>query len=108
MAALSAKRVAVALVGGVGVAVFAVAVAVLAAGGHGTYVTAKVLFPYSMLLTFLTGSITPTLLVVGAVQWPMYAYAVFGRARLRWGVVTAIHAIAVAGAFFFSNPSFSP
>lgn len=106
---MSSKAVASGMIGGAVVAVMAFALSMFAAGaGHGTYAPAKVLFPYSMLLTSLTGTITPGLLVLAAVQWPIYGYVVSGRPRSRWAVVGAIHVIAVTASFLFSNPSFSP
>jgi hypothetical protein len=96
------------VIGGTIVGVLAVAATTLAAGaGHGTYFPAKVLFPYSMLLTSLTDTITPTLLGVAAAQWPLYGYIVSGR-RSRWPFVAAMHSIAVVASLFFSDPSFLP
>lgn len=47
----------------------ALVVAVVAAGaGHGTYVPAILLFPYSMLMASFAGAITPVLLALAVAQ----------------------------------------
>ncbi len=55
------------------VGILLVSVAVFAAGwGHGTYLAARLLFPFTMFSTFLCGSITPPFVVVGLAQFPGY------------------------------------
>lgn len=51
----------------------ALVVAVVAAGaGHGTYVPAILLFPYSMLMASFAGATTPVLLALAVAQYPLY------------------------------------
>jgi len=47
--------------------------------GHGTYLAARMLFPFSMLLTGFEGSIELVAMAVGLIQFPLYG-AVIGRA----------------------------
>ncbi len=55
------------------VGVLALAFAFLFAGaGHGTYLPAKLLFPYTMLSTALLGLIPDALVAIAVVQFPIY------------------------------------
>lgn len=55
------------------VGTLALAVTLLFAGsGHGTYLPAKLLFPYTMLSTVSGGSISEVFLVIAVVQFPFY------------------------------------
>ncbi|HPF73104.1 MAG: hypothetical protein H7A20_10450 [Rhodanobacteraceae bacterium] len=64
---------------------FAVGTAIASAGaGHGTYLLAKLLFPYSMLLTRFTGdSITNPLIGIAFVQFPIYGLVLTSPASRR-------------------------
>jgi hypothetical protein len=81
--------------------------------GHGTYLFARVLFPYTMLLTRLTDTVTLPLTVLGLAQFPLYGAVVGlaasrGRAwlvRLRW--LTLAHLGAVVLCFSRTVPNFS-
>jgi hypothetical protein len=69
---------------------------VMAGGGHGSYLPAKLLFPYTMLIAGSTIGFFGML--VALVQWPLYAAAlVFGasarRFRPAW-VLAAAHGTA--------------
>src|SRR5215831_5989879 len=44
--------------------------------GHGNYLFARVLFPYTMLLTRLTETVTLPLIVLGLAQFPLYGAVV--------------------------------
>ena len=95
---------------GVAITPFAIAAAIASAGaGHGTYVMAKLLFPYSMLLTRLSGdTLTPPLLGLAFVQFPLYGLVVasFGTKRA-FGILSLMH-LASAGLCFMSLlPNFS-
>ncbi|RZI70585.1 MAG: hypothetical protein EOP13_20590 [Pseudomonas sp.] len=55
---------------------FALGAAIASGGaGHGDYLFAKCLFPYTMLLTSLTGTITYPLIGLALVQFPLYGLA---------------------------------
>ena len=92
----------------------AIYLAVLSGGmGHGDYALARVLFPYSMLLTRVTGdTISPGLIGLAFAQFPLYGVAI-GWATTRnrtWQVVaplTLFHLVAVAVCFSGAIPNFS-
>lgn len=101
---------------GIGVLVTLVAAipAVMSAGGgHGHYEFARVLFPFAMLLTRLTGdSITLPLILLGLLQFPLYG-VVIGLASTRTvgAVIVAMlifaHAVAAVICFSGAIPNFS-
>jgi hypothetical protein len=89
----------------------AVLAAIMSAGaGHGSYITARVLFPFAMLVSQLEGSIGPVAMGVGLLQFPLYG-ALIGRnvAALssRAILVTAAHLIATLACFSGLLPQFS-
>jgi hypothetical protein len=91
---------------GMGITPFAVNMALASAGGgHGHYVAARLFFPFTMLLSQMTGSITLPLQILGIVQFPAYG-AIVGfncdkpkRAALIACIIFAAHALAVAICF---------
>jgi hypothetical protein len=83
--------------------VLAAFVAVGAAGaGHGTYVPAAILFPFTMSLSALSGIITPVLMVLGLAQYPLYGASVgLAKSSTRvWVGLACVHVAAVAVALF--------
>lgn len=85
-----------------------------AGAGHGHYEFARLFFPYSMLLTRLTGdTITPPLIVLALAQFPLYGLAVglaAWKGRVAWfavAILVVAHAIAVALCFSGKIPNFS-
>ena len=65
------------------VGVLSLGFAVAAAGaGHGTYIPAKLLFPFTMLAGVFGDSITLPYLIVALVQFPLYRF-ILGRVFLR-------------------------
>lgn len=75
---------------------FAVAVAFLAAGGgHGTYMPAAALFPYTMILTMFTREILGVFGLLAFIQFALYGY-VIDRGRANGYVWRAVLAV-VAG-----------
>lgn len=100
---------------GVGIGTFFTGPAILAAimsggAGHGSYITAGVLFPFSMLLSQLEGSIGPAAMSVGLLQFPLYG-ALIGRtvaANTSWTFLLATaHLGAVLVYFSGLLPQFS-
>lgn len=86
--------------------VLAAAVAVIvAAGGHGSYAPAVLLFPLPMLLTRLTDEIAPSLLVLALLQFPLYGAFIAWPDRLNRARATVspliMHA-ALAGTAYFA------
>ena len=82
-----------------------------AAAGHGEYVAARVLFPFSMLLTLVEGSIGTLATIAGLLQFPAYG------ALLGWGIwrrsygavilVASLHLAAAVICFTGILPGFS-
>jgi hypothetical protein len=92
----------------------AAGLAVLSGGaGHGHYEAARALFPYTMLLTRLTGdTVALPLLGLALVQFPLYGLALGlaaakGRLALALALRLAAHAIAAAVCFSGAIPNFS-
>jgi hypothetical protein len=85
---------AMASVGGALIATFA------AGGGHGTYLPAKILFPFAMLLSVFGSSITAPYMVAALLQFPIYGLvlgaAVGSRSFKALAVALACSHVAVA------------
>jgi hypothetical protein len=100
---------------GVAFAPVAAMLAVQSGGaGHGCYEFAGLFFPYTMLLTRLTGdTITLPLIALALAQFPMYGAAIGMCARRRWvairvsWVLLIAHAVAVVFCFSGLIPNFS-
>lgn len=82
-----------------------------AGAGHGDYMAARALFPYSMLLTLVEGSIGPVALAVGLAQFPVYggviAWCGEGKRMRAAGLVAALHVLAGLACFSGILPNFS-
>jgi len=90
-----------ATVGGVLAAFFAL---IAAGAGHGTYVPAKTFFPWTMLLTTMSGdTITTFGMALALVEFPAYAMILGGLQRKRSAVLvlTIVHCVAVLAALAF-------
>jgi len=78
-----------------------------AGAGHGDYVLARILFPYTMLAALFFKEITTPLMFLAIAQFPLYGVALGGAARgERWGrfgktllLLLAAHALAAAVCF---------
>ena len=112
---MQAGKVIVCVLIGVLVTPIAAMLAIASArGGHGHYEFARLFFPYSMLLTRLTGdTITPPLMVLALAQFPLYGVAVglaVVKGRVGWSAVALLavaHATAVVVCFSGIIPNFS-
>ena len=61
------------LIGGIGFVLAAVIVFISAGAGHGTYLPAKILFPYTMMAAIYLGiSVNPALMTLAIAQFPLY------------------------------------
>jgi hypothetical protein len=66
--------------------------------GHGNYFFTKLLFPFTMLLAVLAGSIKPPLMWLALAQYPLYGVILGfankrGRLRRVASIVTVVHAL---------------
>jgi hypothetical protein len=82
-----------------------------AAAGHGTYVPAMVLFPYTMLSTYFFDEMTDLFVIVLLLQFPAYgtilAFAQYKKKLRATGIVLlATHLLAAGAALAFTSQSF--
>lgn len=100
---------------GAGLGFAALFFVVTAAGaGHGTYLPAKILFPYTMLSTALFDEVTVPFSLLALVQFPLYG-AIAGSVRAprptrsALSAAVVIHGIAALGALIvLRGGSFDP
>lgn len=83
-----------------------------AGGGHGNYVLARILFPYTMLSTAAYGSITDLFFAVAIAQFPVYGVALavaalFRQMRAGLIVLLVIHMVTVVLSFMFQSSNFT-
>ena len=80
--------------------------------GHGDYVLARILFPFTMLSASLFDSITVPFIVLGVIQFPLYGIAL-GAANVRAklppasAVLLAAHALFAVACFVVPDELFS-
>lgn len=91
--------------------VFLFAAALFAGGGHGSYLAAQILFPFTMAGTFLTGMITMPLIAIGLLQFPLYGMVLdHGRSRNALGkyaaILAGLHLVAILFALLFTAGTF--
>jgi hypothetical protein len=87
---------------------------VAAAGGHGSYDAAKLLFPFTMLVAGPTGTISGPALAIALAQYPLYGWLISrakaqGSKRHAMFFLAMLHCVAVyaCGAAILDG-SFSP
>jgi hypothetical protein len=83
-----------------------------AGAGHGDYIWAKILFPYTMLSTFLFQSITAPFILLAILQFPLYGLILaFANERKRLGslaiVLAMAHILAAALCLILASENFS-
>ena len=82
-----------------------------AGAGHGDYLLAMILFPYTLLSTSLFNSITAPFIVFAIVQFPIYGF-VLGYANERGRLVSmslllsVVHGVAAAAMLLIASESF--
>jgi hypothetical protein len=97
---------------GVLVCIPLVFVTIFATGaGHGTYLPARLFFPFAMFSTFICGSITAPFVVIGLVQFPFYGLLSgisfrLGHLRASLVGIVVVHLLAVALNFIIHSESF--
>ena len=80
--------------------------------GHGNYLLAKILFPFTMLSTRPLGSIVAPFIVLAVIQFPLYGFilgAANGRNKILFcGVaLLSVHSVAAGACFFVVDANFS-
>jgi hypothetical protein len=81
--------------------------------GHGTYMPAKILFPFCMLSVVFGHSITTPFVSLAFLQFPLYGLilgAVFRSSRFRSVAISlsVLHIVVLIVVLKFSDPGFSP
>jgi hypothetical protein len=80
--------------------------------GHGDYVLARILFPFTMLSTRIFGSIVTPFILLAIIQFPLYGL-VLGTANVRRKMLVSsagllvLHSISAALCFFVVDENFS-
>jgi hypothetical protein len=77
-----------------------------AGGGHGTYLPAAILFPYSMVISAFLGNIPRALVVLAFVQYPIYGAvaALVQSPRRGWLALSCLHAaVALAASLLVAH-----
>ena len=92
---------------------FLLAAVASAGAGHGSYLLAKILFPFTMLSTLVFGSIVAPAIGLAVLQFPFYGF-ILGRANVKGGglwtrapVLLFAHMLAVAACFILIGDNFS-
>jgi hypothetical protein len=84
----------------------------LSAGmGHGSYKPAMLFFPYAMVLTIFTNTISNPLIVLALLQYPLYGAAIASPTgtRKKLGVllvIAVLHGLAITAGFMFGSSAF--
>jgi hypothetical protein len=113
-----ADRVKISVLAGIGLgtaigALSALIALAAAAGGHGSYTPAAILFPYTMLSTRFLDSITTPFVALALIQFPLYGFTVvWMRERCgHWkssGGFVALHVMAAVAALYARGEAFYP
>jgi hypothetical protein len=91
---------------------FLLAAVASAGAGHGDYLLAKILFPFTMLSTLVFGSIIVPAILLAVLQFPFYGF-ILGRANVkgslgaRAAVLLLIHMLVVAGCLVLIGDNFA-
>jgi len=91
---------------------FLLAAVASAGAGHGSYLLAKILFPFTMLSTLVFSSIIVPAIALAVLQFPFYGF-ILGRANVkgslgtRAAVLLLIHVLGVAACFILIGDNFS-
>jgi hypothetical protein len=78
-----------------------------AGGGHGSYIPAKLLFPYLILVAAYLPTVDGLWMVGGLAQFILYGYFI-QRARKNTRIVVCAHAAAAVVVILLAPPSFTP
>ena len=76
-----------------------------AGGGHGTYIPAKIIFPFTMLLAKLNDEINFIGFILALIQIPIYNIILMKKPNWKY-LLIGIHLFAVILCFHFNNDSF--
>jgi hypothetical protein len=80
--------------------------------GHGNYLLAKILFPFTMLATEAFGSIVAPFILLAIIQFPLYGF-ILGAANVKGRILLSsiglllIHLLAASACFVIVGENFS-
>ena len=85
-------------------------VVVEAAGGHGTYRAARIVFPTAMVVATTSSVLLPLGYLAAIVQWPVYLWLVMGRSdgRLKRAAAIGTVHLAIAALAFQVGTNVAP
>ena len=78
---------------------------IFAGGGHGTYIPAKIIFPFTMLLAKLNNEINFIGFILALIQIPIDSRILMNKPKWKY-LLIGIHLFAVILCFYFNNDSF--
>jgi len=73
--------------------------------GHGTYIIAKVVFPYTMIIAQLRNNIEIPGILIAIFQIPIYAYIANKKSKWTY-VLIALHCLAIIACFTLNSSNF--
>ena len=78
---------------------------IFAGGGHGSYIPAKIIFPFTMLLANINNEINFIGFILALIQIPIYSRILMNKPKWKYFLI-GIHLFAVVLCFYFNNGSF--
>jgi hypothetical protein len=79
-----------------------------AAGGHGNYWAAKIIFPWAILVASISDRFVPVAIGTALLQFPIYAAISKRRKRTTAVLMCVSHVLAIVAATFYASDSFRP
>jgi hypothetical protein len=75
-------------------------------GGHGTFVIAKIIFPFSMLLAYVFNKIGIISMLLAILQIPIYSYLYKSKPNGKYFII-GLHILAIILCFILKSETFS-
>lgn len=82
-----------------------VATIFFAGGGHGTYLPAKVIYPYTMIIASFKKEVGVFGMMLAVAQVPVYVYLSYKKSHVKYYII-GTHGIAVFFAFMINHNAF--
>lgn len=71
-------------------------------GGHGTFMFAKIIYPYSMSMVLLENKINALPMILAVIQIPVYGIILYQKHKSRY-LILGIHFIAILVCFYING-----
>lgn len=76
-----------------------------AGGGHGTYIPAQIIYPYTMIIAKLQDEIRFLALLLALIEIPVYAYILYNKQN--WNIyILGFHLIGIIVSFLIKSEAF--